>query len=84
MSRTVKLLRKIVVAAIGIPLFVIGIILIPLPGPGLLVCFLALFILSFEFEWVKPHMERIKKQLKKITDQAKGHQNNQTKKNKKP
>lgn len=70
-----KYLRKIVVALIGIPLIILGIILIPLPGPGLLVCFAGLFILSLEFEWAKPYMEKIKKQLDKIVQKSKGKSN---------
>lgn len=66
-----KLLRKIVVGAIGFPLLVIGVILIPLPGPGLVVCFLALLILSLEFEFVGPHLQKAKAGLKKIYDTAK-------------
>jgi uncharacterized protein (TIGR02611 family) len=68
MVRVYSYIRKIVVLVIGVPLFVIGIILIPLPGPGLLVCFLALFIISLEYDFAKPHVERIKQELKKIWD----------------
>lgn len=66
-----KLIRQIAVAAVGIPLLIVGIILIPAPGPGLLVCFLALLILSTEFEQVQPYRDKIKKEFKKITDKAK-------------
>lgn len=67
-------LRKFVAALIGIPLIILGIILIPLPGPGLLVSFAGLFVLSLEFDWVKPHMERVKREMKKIVDKAKERQ----------
>lgn len=70
-----KYLRKIIVALIGIPLIILGIILIPLPGPGLLVSFAGLFVLSLEFEWAKPYMERIKKQLDKVVQNSKGKTN---------
>ena len=63
-------LRKVVVALVGVPLFVVGIILIPLPGPGLLICFAALFILSLEFEWAEPHRRRAQAELKKIIDKS--------------
>ncbi len=66
-----KYLRKIVVALVGVPLLILGIILIPLPGPGLLISFAGLFVLSLEFEWAKPHMEKIKKQLDKLIKKSK-------------
>lgn len=71
MSRTTKAIRKIVVAAIGLPLLIVGIILIPLPGPGLVVCFLAFLVLSLEFDWAAKSLDKSKKELKKIYDKAK-------------
>ena len=71
MNKTYSLIRKIVVLSVGVPLFIIGLILIPLPGPGLLVSFAALFILSMEFDWAKVHVERAKEQIKKVADKAK-------------
>ena len=71
MNKTVSLVRKIVILIVGIPLFILGLILIPLPGPGLLVCFAALFILSLEFDWAKVHMENAKNKIKKIAETAK-------------
>lgn len=74
MGRGIKYLRKALAAIIGIPVFIIGVILIPLPGPGILVCLLGLFILSLEFEWAKPYMEKLKKQADAIVDKAKSNQ----------
>jgi uncharacterized protein (TIGR02611 family) len=76
MKRTTKVLRKIGVAAVGFPLLILGIILIPLPGPGILVSFLGLFVLSLEFDWVKPYMERAKRELEKIKAKATERQDN--------
>lgn len=70
MKSSAKILRRLLVAILGFPLLVIGIILIPLPGPGLLVCLLALFILSLEFNWANRYFERSKLELKKIIDTA--------------
>lgn len=70
-TSTLKLLRKIGVLLIGIPLIILGIILIPLPGPGLLVSFLGLFILSIEFEMARKHRDRLHKHVKKIVKEAK-------------
>lgn len=46
-----RLLFKIAVAVIGTAVLVIGIILIPYPGPGWLVVFAGLAILATEFAW---------------------------------
>lgn len=66
-----NLLKKIIAAAIGVPLLVIGIILIPLPGPGLVTCFIALLILSWAFESPRKYLEQSKAGLRKIYDEAK-------------
>lgn len=71
MAKTTKVIRKFAVAAIGVPLLIIGIILIPIPGPGLLVCFLAFLILSLEFDWAAKYLDKSKKEFKKIYANAK-------------
>ncbi len=64
MERTVKYVRKAVIAVVGGLLTIVGLILIPLPGPGFLIVFAGVFILSLEFDWFKPHVERTKKLVK--------------------
>ena len=71
MKRSIKFARKVVVAMIGLPLLVIGIILIPLPGPGVLITFLALFVLSLEFEQVERPLGKLKNELKQMYRRAK-------------
>ena len=71
MSAPIKLLRKVFALVIGIPLLIVGIILIPLPGPGLLVSFIALYILSLEFEIVSGPFNRVKQELQLIYKKAK-------------
>jgi uncharacterized protein (TIGR02611 family) len=68
---TYQFIRKIIAAVIGIPIIIIGIILIPLPGPGLLICFVGFFILSLEFDWAQPYVQKAKKQLGAIVQHAK-------------
>ena len=46
-----RLLFKVGVAAVGTAVLVLGIILIPYPGPGWLVVFAGLAILATEFSW---------------------------------
>jgi len=67
----IKYGRRIVILLTGVPLLIIGIILIPAPGPGLLVCFLGLLVLSIEFEWAKHHRDNVNMQLKKLKNLSK-------------
>lgn len=67
MDRTVKYLRKVVIGVTGGLLLIIGVILVPLPGPGFLIIFAGVFILSLEFDWFKPHVEKTKKLVKSAT-----------------
>jgi uncharacterized protein (TIGR02611 family) len=71
MSKHFRTIRKVIVGLIGFPLLVLGIILIPLPGPGLIVCFLALLILSIEFKWVDAYLNRARLEMSKLYQVAK-------------
>lgn len=71
MQKAYKHLKKLIVAAIGLPIFILGIILVPLPGPGLLVCLLGLLILSLEFEFAEKPLNKAKSEFKKIVEQSK-------------
>jgi uncharacterized protein (TIGR02611 family) len=71
MKKVYRLARKLVIAAVGFIVVGIGIILIPLPGPGLLVMFAGLFILALEFEWANRHKQRVQRQLKKVVEKSK-------------
>ena len=75
-----KILFKTFITIIGLPILVIGIVLIPLPGPGLLVTLLGLFILSFAYDSVKVHLEKYKKELMKTINKAKEKQKDINKK----
>lgn len=48
-----KQIKKTFVTVIGFTVLVIGIILIPYPGPGWLTVFAALGILSTEYDWAQ-------------------------------
>ena len=71
MSRLKKSGRKVLITLAGFVVLIAGLILIPLPGPGILVTILGLFILSLEYEWAKRHMDRVKSAQQKIVDKAK-------------
>ena len=53
----IKRLLKIVAGFLLLP---IGVLMIPLPGPGWLVIFVALAILAGEFVWARNLMDRLK------------------------
>lgn len=60
----VSLVRRIwrgIVIILSAILFVIGIPLLVLPGPGLLVLFLSFLLLSTEYDWAKKFVERFRK-----------------------
>lgn len=74
MKKTIKALRKIGVLLVGIPVLILGIILVPAPGPGLLVIVAGLFILSLEFEWAQKYLDNARAKLKGIYDHSKQRQ----------
>ena len=65
-SRAKKTVRKVVVWITGFPIILLGIVLIPLPGPGVLVCLLGFFILSLEFEWAERYFDKAKSEIIRI------------------
>ena len=62
--RTLDLTYRVVVAVIGTAVVVGGIILIPLPGPGWLIVFGGLAILSTEFEWAGRLLDFARRQVR--------------------
>ena len=69
-----KNLKKLVIFVIGSTVCLIGILLLVLPGPGILTLMLGLAILSVEFLWAKRLFEKSKlvgkEQLKKVQRKA--------------
>jgi hypothetical protein len=57
--------RRLAILIGGLVVVVIGIALIPLPGPGWLVVFAGLAILATEFTWAEILLERAKRQATK-------------------
>ena len=53
--------RKVVIGVIGASVLALGVALLVLPGPGLLVIFAGLAVLSLEFAWAR-HWLRVVKQ----------------------
>lgn len=59
-------LKKVVVGVIGLTVVVIGVLLLVLPGPGLLVIAGGISILALEFAWARRLMHRMKGAVKKV------------------
>jgi len=53
-------LRRVLVFVIGMTLLVLGLAMLVLPGPGLLVIFIALALLATEFAWARGLLQRVK------------------------
>jgi uncharacterized protein (TIGR02611 family) len=53
--------KKVAVVTAGWILLVVGIIALPLPGPGLLICFGAVAILATQYEWAERRLDPVRK-----------------------
>ena len=58
---SLKQARRLVVTVIGATVILLGLIFIPLPGPGLLGIFAGLAILATEFLWARRLLQNIKR-----------------------
>ena len=68
--------RKIVVTLFGFVVLITGIILLALPGPGILVIILGLVILSWEYEWAERRLHKAKQIHKRTIEKVKQKKNN--------
>lgn len=72
MNKLKSAARKTAVTLLGFIVLIVGVILLALPGPGILVIILGLVILSWEYEWAKRHLHKArqvhKKTMAKIKD----------------
>ncbi len=55
-----------IVIIFGFTILLLGIALLFLPGPGILIIILGLFVLSAEYVWAKRLMNRVKSGVNKI------------------
>ncbi|GAB2908524.1 TIGR02611 family protein [Nonomuraea fastidiosa] len=67
-TRTGALTLKIVVGLVGTVMVVGGLIMVPFPGPGWLVVFAGLAVLSTEFHWARKLLEFGKRTLHAWTE----------------
>jgi uncharacterized protein (TIGR02611 family) len=68
--RKVHLAYRVVVGLIGGAITVLGLVLIPAPGPGWLVVFLGLAVLASEFEWASRLLGYARHRVGRWTDWA--------------
>ena len=59
---------KIVVAIVGVSVILVGIVLLPLPGPGWLIIFAGLAVLALEFPWARRLLMFARKQVRRWTE----------------
>ncbi len=62
MKKTLKQLKKILIAITGFTILAVGFVVIFLPGPASLIIPLGLAVLATEFVWAKTLLEKFKTQ----------------------
>lgn len=60
--------RKLVVAAVGAGLLLVGVAMIVLPGPALLMIPLGLGLLAAEFAWARRWLERLRREARRLAE----------------
>lgn len=69
---TYKAARRIVIAAVGFTVLILGIVMIVTPGPALLLIPLGLGILSIEFAWARYWLRKVRRTISERTSRAQG------------
>jgi len=62
--------KRIAVLVVGLALMAGGIVMLVLPGPGLLLIIAGLAVLATEFAWAESMLDKAKKQAAKAKDTA--------------
>lgn len=60
MSRIGRQTKRMVVGFIGWAVLLVGVVLIPFPGPGWVIVFIGFSILASEFDWAKESREWVR------------------------
>jgi uncharacterized protein (TIGR02611 family) len=66
-TRIGRVVRRVAVTIAGAVVIAVGIVLLPLPGPGWLVIFAGLGILGTEYEWARRLLSRVRRQVTRWT-----------------
>ncbi len=70
LSSSARLGRRIVVTVLGVAVLILGIVLLALPGPGVLIIALGFLILSSEYEWARRRFELARDKAAYLARQA--------------
>mgnify|MGYP001576276845 CR=1 FL=1 len=62
---SVKFLRRLIISVVGFTIFLFGIALLFLPGPGWLIIMAGLFLLASEYLWAKRALVYLKERVSK-------------------
>jgi len=61
---------RIAISVIGVAVILLGIVLLPLPGPGWLVIFAGLGVLGTEYEWAARLLTWVREQVRRSTQRV--------------
>jgi len=56
-----SVVKRYSIAAAGFLVLAVGVVLMPLPGPGVLIVLLGVLILATQFEWAERRVEQVKR-----------------------
>ena len=70
-NRTLDLAYRTLVTVVGFGIIIVGLLLLPLPGPGWVIIFLGLGLLATEYEWSRRLLEYARRQLSRWVDWVK-------------
>jgi uncharacterized protein (TIGR02611 family) len=62
--------RRIGVLVVGLALVAAGVVMLVIPGPGLLVILAGLALLATEFAWAQRLLVKVRERAKHLTDQV--------------
>lgn len=63
--KTIRQLKRLIIAIVGFTVLAIGLAMIVLPGPAFIVIPLSLAILATEFIWARNLLKKVKTKLQK-------------------
>ncbi|WP_282003217.1 PGPGW domain-containing protein [Geotalea uraniireducens] len=75
---SLKKLKRLLVAVIGITILIIGIAMIVLPGPTVVVIPLALGILATEFAWARRMLHIVRERIQRSVNNSKNNNKQKT------
>lgn len=78
---SLKKLKRLLVAVIGITILIIGIAMIVLPGPAVVVIPLALGILATEFAWARRMLHIVRERIQRSVNNSKNNNKQKHKEN---